>query len=107
MNIFLQELSKRYPNEFLCVFWDGAPCHSKRKLNVPDNIMLQNIPPYSPDLNPSENMWDEIKEGYFHNIVFDSIEAVKDKLIEAAEFYEKSKDTVKSIVGWEWIISAL
>jgi putative transposase len=61
----LKEIASRYPDEFLCIFWDGAPCHSKGKLKLPDNIMLETLPPYSPDLNPSENMWDEIRETFF------------------------------------------
>ena len=52
----------------------------------------------------SENVWDEIKEGYFHNIVFDSIEAVEEKLLEAARFYENNPKIIKSIVGWNWIL---
>jgi len=106
MNIFLKEIAARYPGEFLCIFWDGAPCHSEGKLEIPGNIILETLPPYSPDLNPSENMWDEIRETFFHNITFDSMKAVESKLIEASNFYENSPKVVQSIVGWNWILSA-
>ena len=52
MNIFLKVLAERYKEEFLCIFWDGAPCHNEGKLKIPENIMLEKIPPYSPELNP-------------------------------------------------------
>ena len=55
VNVFLEELSTRYKDNFLLVVWDGAPCHSKGVLEIPDNIMVSELPPYSPQLNPSEN----------------------------------------------------
>lgn len=107
MDLFLAEISQRYPKEYILIFWDGAPCHSGNKLNVPDNIMLETLPPYCPDLNPSENIWDDVRENFFHNITFDSMGAVESLLETAASFYEVNTDKVKSITGWDWIISAL
>lgn len=107
MSLFLQEISKRYPDEYILMFWDGAPCHSQGKLSIPDNIMLDTLPPYSPDLNPSENIWDDMRENFFHNITFNSMKAVESILEKAANFYENNSSIVKSITGWEWILSAL
>ena len=107
MNLFLQELAARYKNEFLCVFWDGAACHSPGKLMLPENVLLEKLPPYCPDLNPSENIWDDMRETFFHNSLFNSMEAVEGQLVSAANFYENKPDLVKSITGWEWITSTL
>ena len=107
MSVFLEEISKRYPNEYICMFVDGAFAHSLKSLQVPDNMVIEKIPPYSPDVNPAENIWDDMREKYFGNIVFDSMGAVEDRLVEAARHYEKDAETVQSIVGWKWIISAL
>ena len=63
------------------------------------------LPPYCPQLNPSENMWEEIREKFFTNLVFDSIDAVMDKLEEAMIFYAKNEEIVKSITGFNWIIT--
>jgi hypothetical protein len=106
MNIFLKELSTRYKDNFLLVVWDGAPCHSEGVLKVPANIMVAALPPYSPQLNPSENNWDDMREKFFPNLVFDSMDAVEKKLVEACNFYENNKEIIKSMAGWKWIISS-
>jgi transposase len=49
-------------------------------LVVPDNITLLHLPPYSPQLNPNENIWDEIREKIFKNYALKSIAAVLAKL---------------------------
>ena len=103
MNLFLKELSIRHMDEFILLICDKAPCHSKGTLNVPENIRLSYLPPYCPELNPSENMWDEIREKFFTNLVFDSLDAVMDKLEEAMIFYQQSPQIVKSITSFNWI----
>ena len=107
MKIFLDEISKRYPNEYICMLMDGAAAHSLKGLQVPDNMVIEKIPPYSPEVNPAENIWDEIREKYFGNLVFDSMCAVEDQLVKAARHYEDNAAVVQSIVGWSWIMSAL
>lgn len=59
MNIFLQELSIRHPDEFILLVCDGAPNHRQGSMKIPENIMIHHLPPLSPQLNPAENMWDE------------------------------------------------
>ena len=46
---------------------DGAPNHRCGDLTLPNNISLLFLPPYSPELNPKENLWDEIREKIFKN----------------------------------------
>ena len=47
---------------------DGAPNHRCGSLlAVPSNISLLFLPPYAPELNPQENIWDEIREKIFKN----------------------------------------
>ncbi|MGL3709408.1 transposase [Leptospirillum ferriphilum] len=46
---------------------DGAGWHRNQELKVPDNIRLLSLPPYSPELNPVEHLWDELRENFFHN----------------------------------------
>jgi transposase len=68
---------------------------------------LLKLPPYAPELNPIEHVWDELREKFFHNRVFKSIDALEDHLIEALKTLEGDATTVGSIVSWSWIISAL
>jgi putative transposase len=106
MNLFLAELSKRFPDYFLLVIYDGAPCHSEGALSLPQHMKVVSLPPYSPELNPVENGWDDMREKFFKNLVFGSLEAVEDKLIIACNFYESNPHILKSIAGWNWIINS-
>ena len=65
------------------------------------------MPPYAPELNPVEHVWDELREKYFHNRVFDSLDALEDQLEMALHTFENNAPMVKSIVAWEWIVIAL
>lgn len=105
MNIFLAEVSKRYPDDFIFMVYDGAPCHSEGALTIPDNMMLMTLPPYSPNLNPVENNWDDMREKFFLNTVYDSMDEVEDTLITACLFYEANPEIIHSLASWKWIVS--
>jgi hypothetical protein len=51
---------------------DGAPNHRSSDLVFPGNISLLFLPPYAPELNPKENLWDEIREKIFKNYALKS-----------------------------------
>jgi transposase len=57
------------------------------------------LPPYSPELNPVEHLWEEIREKYFHNKVFESLETLENHLCNAHLFTELDTDRVRSIVA--------
>ena len=94
---YLQELSKHRPKELMIVVIDNAGFHSLQQFNddIPDNIRLVRIPPYSPELNPSEKIWAYIKQ-YYKNKMFGSLNEVKLWLTEFVK--DKINNTVvKSI----------
>lgn len=107
MNIFLEELSIRHKNEFILLICDNATNHSIRGTKIHENIIILHIPSCSPELNPSENIWDDMREKFFGNYAFNSMDSVEEKLIEASLFYENNPETVKSIAGWDWIVNTL
>ena len=107
MQIFLDEVAARYPEERLVMVMDGAGWHRGQGLVVPENMRLLTLPPYSPELNPVEHLWDELREKWFHNRVFDSIEALEDHLETGIRSMEGSPEIVRSIVSWPWIINSL
>ena len=104
MNIFLEEISSCHPNELVLLICDRAPCHGQGALKPPKNIKLAYLPPYCPQLNPSENMWKEMREKFFTNLVFNSLDAVTNKLGEAMIFYKNNQEIVKSVTGFNWIL---
>ena len=107
MQIFLDEISVRYPDNRMIMVLDGAGWHRNESLIVPDNIQLLKLPPYSPELNPVEHLWDDLREKSFHNVVFNSIDALEDHLEEALRNMENDQDRIHSIVAWPWIINTL
>ena len=54
--------------------------HHSELLIIPENMRLVPLPPYSPELNPVEHIWDDLREKSFHNQVFESIEALEQHL---------------------------
>jgi putative transposase len=105
MSFFLRHVRQEFPDDFILMVYDGAPCHSPGALDVPDNMMLENLPPYSPELNPSENIWDDMREKFFGNNVFESMSAVTDQLCIAMNHYADHPEIVRSITAFPWINS--
>lgn len=107
MNIFLKELSARFSDNYILLIADGAAWHKSKTLITPENIEIFPLLPYSPELNPTENIWDEVREKGFKNELFKSMDAVENRLCETLSDLENDTKRVKSIAGWEWIVKAI
>lgn len=107
MQIFLDEVAARHPDDRIVMVLDGAGWHQSHELLPATNLRLLKLPPYSPELNPVEHLWDELREKSFHNRVFDSIDALENHLEVALSEMENDTERVRSIVAWPWIIEAL
>lgn len=107
LEIFLAELSQRHPGHHLVVVLDGAGSHRSHDLHIPEHMSLVPLPPYSPELNPQENVWKELKAEGFYNRVFESMDEVEDFLEKALRNFENSSTRLKSLTAYPWIISAL
>ena len=105
MGIFLAEVSKRFPDEQILMILDKAAWHTAKTLEIPDNMELFPLLPHSPELNPVENIWDEVREKGFKNEVFSSLKLVEDRLCDTLRSLEDAAVRVKSITGWNWIVS--
>ena len=105
--IYVDVLSKKYRRQDILLVLDGAPNHQCGALAVPDNISLLFLPPYSPELNPKENLWDEIREKIFKNLALKSIDAVYDKLEEAVLYIDRNPNIVKSITSFPYIAKSI
>jgi transposase len=57
MNVYLREVSKEYMNQKVLIFMDRAGWHTEKKLSIPPNNQIELLPPYSPELNPVEHLW--------------------------------------------------
>ena len=107
MQLFLDEVAARHPQERIVMVIDGAGWHCGDALTPPDNIYLLKLPPYAPELNPIEHLWDQLREKFFHNRVFHCLDALEEHLEAALKALEEDAETVGSIVTWPWIVAAL
>lgn len=107
MSIFLEEVSKRFPDEYILMVADSAAWHKSKMLRIPENIEILPLLPYSPELNPVEQIWDEVREKGFMNELFNSMNLVEDRLCHTLYDLEIDHDRVKSITGWDWIVNNL
>lgn len=105
MSIFLEEVSSRHADEYILMYLDCAAWHKANDLRIPGNMKLLNLPPYSPELNPTEHIWDEIREKWFLNKTFKDLDAVENQLLNALASLEKNKNLVASLTGFDWIIT--
>ena len=102
MNVFLMELSKTYPEDRILLVCDGAGWHRAKVLKVPDNIRLIFLPPATPEMNPIEQVWTEIRKRGFRNEIFQTLERVIARLCDT--ICSLTNDIICSITGRKWIV---
>lgn len=102
MNMFLNELSKSFPKDKILLVCDGAAWHKSKTLKIPENISLLFIPPYTPEMNPIEQIWKEIRKIGFKNEIFHSLQKVVDRL--CLTICNLSSDSIMSVTRRDWIV---
>ena len=102
MNLFLNELSKTFSEDYIILVCDGAAWHKSKALIVPDNIELIFLPPATPEMNPIEQIWKEIRKRGFRDEIFKTLEKVIERLCETIR--SLPPDIIKSITAREWIL---
>jgi len=107
MGEFLVQVSLAHPDEFILMILDGASSHKAKDLKVPENIRLLSLPAYSPELNPQEHVWDEVREKEFPNRVFELLDAVSVQLKRGLRRLASQPDILRSLTNWPWIDSLI
>src|ERR1700676_2612858 len=97
MNLFLEHVSQSFPHHFIIMQVDGAGWHRANDLVIPENIRLISQPAYSPELNPVEHIWEEIREKAFSNRVFASLDAVIETLCDQLRQLEDNAKLLHSM----------
>jgi transposase-like protein len=105
MNQFLKQVSQAHADEFIVMVVDGASSHRSQELKVPENIRLHRLPGYSPELNPQEHVWDELREKEFPNRVFESMKGVVSQLEVGLPRMAENTQALRSLTAWPWIVS--
>jgi len=102
MNLFLAELSKEFPDDDIVLVCDGAGWHRSKTLVVPENIHILLLPPATPEMNPIEQIWKEIRKRGFRNEIFNTLDKVMDRL--CVTIHNLPKSLIRSITGRQWIL---
>lgn len=104
MNEHLAEISRHVaPGAHAIIILDGAGWHQPGgKLRVPDNISLLHLPPYSPELNPAENIWQFLRQNYLSNRVYETYDDIVDACCEAWNALVAEPERITSIASRKW-----
>ena len=102
---FLAQVSQAHPAELIVMVLDGASSHKAKDLTVPDNIRLLALPPYAPQLNPQEHVWDELREKEFPNRVFNHLDGVIRQLELGLPRMAADAESLRRLTAWPWIVS--
>jgi hypothetical protein len=105
MGEYLCQISAAHPAEFIVMMVDGASSHVSKELAVPENIRLLRLPAYSPELNPQEHVWDEVREKEFPNRVFSDLASVVGQLEVGLPQLAAAHERLRSLTAWPWIVS--
>ena len=105
MTEFLAQVSAAHPTEFMMMVVDGASSHVSKDLVVPENIRLLRLPPYAPELNPQEHVWDEVREKEFPNPVFSDLSSVVRQLETRLPGLAANTNGLHSLTASPWIVS--
>jgi hypothetical protein len=81
---------------------DGAGWHGSPRLEVPDNIVLLPLPPYAPELNPVENIWEYLRANFLTHQVWNGYDAIVDACCGAWNMLMATPDVLSSITHREY-----
>lgn len=103
MNAHLVEIAATVaPGAHAVLVLDGAGWHGANQLEVPDNVSLVLLPPYSPELNPVENVWQFLRANWLAISVFDDYPAIVDACCTAWNRFAHRPDIIASITSRQW-----
>jgi transposase len=107
MSKFLKQVSRAHKDKFVVMVVDGASSHKSKDLVIPDNLSLIVLPPYSPELNPAERLWNNIRRDYIANHFFDTLDGAMAQCRKGLKEVKRNKEALKSLTYWPWIRAIL
>jgi transposase len=105
--LLLHQLARKFARGDILLVLDGAPYHDCQDIVKPQHVTFLFLPPYSPELNPKQNIGEEMREKIFKNYALKSMEAVQKKMVEACLYIERNPKIVKSLTSFPYIINSL
>jgi hypothetical protein len=106
LEIFLDGLSKTYPEHHLLIVLDGAPSHRSEQIDYPENISFLKLPPYSPELDPAERWFQEFRRK-LSNRAFETVALLQEALTGTLVPYWEDPALLKRLTGYSWWVEAV
>lgn len=104
VNVFLRQFSETVgESEHAVMFWDGAGFHRSKSLRVPENVSLVQLPAYSPELNPIENLWHYLKSHHWSNRTYADYEALEEASQQAWQQSVLNQDLMQTVCAAPWL----
>jgi transposase len=104
MTNFMARVADKFPAERIIMVMDGAGWHKAKALVLPANIHRVFLPPYSPELNPAEHIWDHMRENEFANRVYATLAAVEAGMNTGLNRLSDNPRIARSLCGFDWIV---
>ena len=101
--VFLTELKKKHPDTQVVVVVDNAPCHRVKLLKNIPGLTLIFLPSYSPELNPTERFFEEIRRATA-NRIFENIEKQEVIITRAVNRWSRNPAAMRRLLGFDWIL---
>jgi transposase len=99
----LKNVSDEFINNEIIMQVDGAAWHKSKALKIPKNIHFIMQPPYSPEVNPTEHIWEEIREKYLHNRIFNSIKETINRVSDGISDLQSKPNIIKSMTSFPYL----
>lgn len=104
INTFLGQFSGTIPaGEHVVMVWDGAGFHTSKSLVVPENITLVQLPAYSPELNPIENLWHYLKSHFLSNRSYANYDELEAAAMEAWHQAALKQDIIQTVCAAPYV----
>jgi len=103
MNIFLSQVAEDFSDYFILMLADQAGWHVSQDLKVPENIRLIKLPPRSPELNPAEHIWEELREKNFANRACRDLDEVEDYICQGLNDLAKDPKKLRSMTNFSYL----
>ena len=104
MQIFVDEFAKAHPNTFNVLLIDNSGAHTAKRLKLPPNVALVFQPAASPELNPAERVWQDLKEQLAW-MTFADLDALEQELVERLNAYDA--DTLSALTSYPYLVQAI
>ena len=103
VNVFLRQFTAEVPQDVhILLLWDRAGFHMSKELKVPENVTIVPLPPYSPELNPVENLWHYLRSHYWANRTYTDYDDLRLAAVDAWQRAALIKEIVKSVCRVEY-----